>query len=38
MKHWKCKYCYREKDSEDNVIMVICSGCQELMEEVKGGL
>jgi Zn finger protein HypA/HybF involved in hydrogenase expression len=28
MKSWKCPCCAREKESDDDVIMVVCPGCQ----------
>jgi len=27
MKYWKCKTCFREKETKDNIIMCICNSC-----------
>ena len=35
MKIWKCKFCYKEKESEDHIKMFLCAVCLEKMEEVK---
>ena len=35
MKTFKCFNCGKEKKVEDNIIIVICDGCQESMHELK---
>ena len=37
MKHWKCKWCGRERDTQDNCTMAICNTCIEAMIEIKEG-
>ena len=34
MKHWYCPNCHRDKTTEDNIILSLCS-CGEYMKEVK---
>jgi len=34
MKHYKCN-CGRERITEDEIMMVICEGCQREMELIK---
>lgn len=34
MKTWKCPNCKRERETEDDIKMLVCR-CQEEMEEVK---
>ena len=34
MKTWRCDKCWLEKESRDNVILVICPACQVEMVEI----
>jgi len=36
MKKWKCNNCKREKSTEDNIIILLCS-CGEYFIQLKGG-
>lgn len=37
MKSWKCPNCYRSKETDDDVVMVVCKCCQVKMEAVEDG-
>ena len=28
MTYWKCPECYRERETKDNIVMVVCGVCQ----------
>jgi len=32
MKNFKCPFCAREKQTADNIIMVVCAACQKEMK------
>jgi len=34
---WKCPECHRNKETEDNIVMVVCKCCQVKMKGVKNG-